>query len=258
MDKINLQPAIDNWWWAILLVLLFNAGRYILFPLIAYFICYRPGAKGLQKFKIQAAMPGKKQMRHELLYSFYSILIFSFILIIAYLLYSNGHTTIYTDINQYSYGYFFLTLVFMIVLHDTYFYWVHRLLHTKWFLKNIHWAHHRSVNPTPLAANAFHPGEAILLGIIVFPLITIWPVHILALLLFNTVVVTTNVVGHLGYEFVPQKMRSSLPGKYISSATHHNLHHKKSNKNFGLYFTFWDKLMKTLQNEIFITRNLKQ
>ena len=249
MDKINLQLSLNNWWWAILLVLVFNAGRYILFPLIAYLVCYRPGAKGLKKFKIQAAMPGKKQMRHELLYSFSSILIFSLILIIAYLLYINGHSTIYTSIRQHGYGYFFLSLMLMIILHDTYFYWIHRLLHTKWFLKNIHRVHHRSANPTPLAANSFHPLEAFFLGIIVFPLITIWPVHIFALLIFNSLVVVTNVIGHLGFEFVPTTLRNSVPGKYISSSTHHNLHHQKSNKNFGLYFTFWDKLMKTSQNE---------
>lgn len=249
MDKVNLQLSLSNWWWAILLVLIFNAGRYILFPLIAYFICYRSGLYGLKKFKIQTAMPGKKQMKHELLYSLSSICIFSLILIIAYLFYIDGHTTIYTDISKYGYGYFFLSIVLMILLHDTYFYWVHRLLHTRWFLKTIHRVHHRSANPTPLAANSFHPIEAIILGIIVFPLITIWPVHILALLIFNSLVVVTNVIGHLGFEFISPKLRNSKPGKYISSSTHHNLHHQKSNKNFGLYFTFWDRIMKTFQKD---------
>ncbi len=247
MDKLHLPAPLDHWWWAILLMLVFNTARYILVPLIAYLICYHSGPAWVKKFKIQAAMPGKKQMRHELLFSFSSILIFSVILFAAYLLYSNGHTTIYTDIHQYGYGYFFLTLVLMIILHDTYFYWVHRFLHTRWCFKKIHWVHHRSSNPTPLAANSFHPLEALVLGLIVFPLITIWPVHILALLLFNSIVVITNVVGHLGFEFLPSRLRTSSPGKYISSSTHHNHHHQKSNKNFGLYFTFWDTLMKTLQ-----------
>lgn len=249
MDKIHLQLAMNNWWWAILIVLVFNAGRYMLFPLVAYFICYRAGAKTLKRFKIQESLPGKKQMKHELLYSFYSIIIFSLLLIAAYLLYINGHSTIYTDIGRYGYGYFFLSILMMVVLHDTFFYWVHRLLHTKWFLKNIHSVHHRSANPTPLASNSFHPGEALILGLFVFPLITIWPVHVLALLVFNTIVVVTNVVGHLGFEFIPQRLRNGLPGKFISSATYHNLHHQKSTRNFGLYFTFWDRLMKTAQHE---------
>lgn len=246
MDKINLPPSLNNWWWAILLVLILNAGRYILLPGIAYWICYHPGLKWLKKFKIQMAMPSKKQIRHELLFSFSSILILSAILIAGYLLYINDRTTLYTDISRYGYGYFFLSLVMMIIFLDTYFYWVHRLFHTRWFLKNIHSVHHRSANPTPLAANSFHPLEALILGLVVFPLITIWPVHILALLLFNSFVAVTNVVGHLGFEFMPSKFRNSVPGKYFGSSTHHNLHHQKSNKNFGLYFTFWDKLMKTL------------
>ncbi len=254
MDKINFPPSLNNWWWAILLVLIFNAGRYILLPGIAYLICYRPGLKRLQKYKIQAANPGKKQVRHEILFSFSTIIIFTLILIAGYLLYINNCTTLYTNIRQYGYGYFFISIVIMITIHDTYFYWVHRLLHTRWFLKNIHRVHHRSANPTPLAANSFHPIEAFILGLIVFPLITILPVHIFALLLFNTLVVVTNVIGHLGFEFMPPHLRNSLPGQCITSSTHHNLHHQKSNKNFGLYFTFWDRLMKTLQNEIFRSR----
>jgi sterol desaturase/sphingolipid hydroxylase (fatty acid hydroxylase superfamily) len=34
-------------------------------------------------------------------------------------------------------------------------------------------------------------------------------------------------------------------GKWIIGATHHSLHHKQFKYNYGLYFTFWDKLKKT-------------
>jgi sterol desaturase/sphingolipid hydroxylase (fatty acid hydroxylase superfamily) len=33
--------------------------------------------------------------------------------------------------------------------------------------------------------------------------------------------------------------------KYKTASTHHNLHHEKFKGNYGLYFTFWDKWMKT-------------
>jgi sterol desaturase/sphingolipid hydroxylase (fatty acid hydroxylase superfamily) len=201
--------------------------------------------KWLKKFKIQPAIPGEKQMRHELLFSLSTILIFSGIGIIVYFLYSNGYTTVYTSISQYGWGYFFLSLAGMVIFHDTYFYWTHRLLHTRWFFKKIHKVHHRSSNPTPLAAYSFHPAEALIQSLIVFPIITIFPVHFFAFLLFTFLVLVMNVVGHLGFEFIPGKLRSSLPGKCLTSSTHHNLHHQKSNKNFGYYFTFWDKIMKT-------------
>ncbi len=250
MDIINLDPVLDNWGLLILVTLGFTSGRYLLLPGIAWLLCYYPGLKRLKKYKIQPSMPAKKQMKHELLYSCSTILIFSMVGIAVFLLYTRGYTTIYTNMSPHGWGYFFLTLVIMIILHDSYFYWTHRLLHTRWLFKKIHRVHHRSANPTPLAAYSFHPLEALLESLIVFPFITIWPVHLFAFLLFTFLVLLMNVIGHLGFEFIPDQVRNSLPGQYLTSATHHNLHHQKSNKNFGYYFTFWDKLMKTLQNEI--------
>ena len=58
-----------------------------------------------------------------------------------------------------------------------------------------------------------------------------------------------NVIGHLGYEFVSPERRKHPVFSLFTSSTHHNLHHQKTHKNFGYYFTFWDKLMKTLQKE---------
>ncbi len=250
MDKIHLPPIMNNGWLILLLVIAFTTVRYVLLVGIAWLVCYYPGVKSVRKFKIQPVKPRQKQMKHELLFSFSTIFIFSVIGISVYLLYINGYTTIYTDIGQHGWGYFFGSLGIMVIIHDTYFYWTHRLLHTKWFFKKIHTVHHRSSNPTPLAAYSFHPLEALIQGLIVFPFISILPVHIIAFLLFTSLVLVTNVIGHLGYEFFPRKFRNSLPGKYLTSSTNHNLHHQKSNKNFGYYFTFWDKLMKTLQNGI--------
>jgi len=250
MEKINLNPVLDNWWLATLVVLVFTTGRYLLLSGIAFVLCYKPGLKQLKKFKIQPAMPAKKQMKYELLFSFSTICIFSVIGIIVFLLYINGYTTIYTSISEHGWGYLFLSLVIMIILHDTYFYWTHRLLHTRWFFKKIHTVHHRSASPTPLAAYSFHPFEALIESLIVFLFVTVWPVHIFAFLFFTFLVLVMNVIGHLGFEFMPRKFRDSTPGKCLTSSTHHNLHHQKSNKNFGYYFTFWDKLMRTLQNEI--------
>ena len=249
MEKINFIPGLDSWWLVIFVVVAFTTGRYVLLTGIAFLLCYKPGLKQFKKFKIQPAIPAKKQMRYELFFSFSTIGIFSMIGIIVYILYINGYTTIYTNIGKHGWGYFFLSLVIMIILHDTYFYWTHRLLHTRWFFKKIHTVHHRSANPTPLAAYSFHPFEAFIETLIVFPFVTIWPVHIFAFLFFTFLVLVMNVIGHLGFEFMSQKFRDSTPGKCLTSSTHHNLHHQKSNKNFGYYFTFWDKLMKTSQNE---------
>ena len=54
-----------------------------------------------------------------------------------------------------------LQLVVMIILHDSYFYWCHRLLHTQPFW-NIHGIHHQASDPTVLTSHVFHYIETII------------------------------------------------------------------------------------------------
>jgi sterol desaturase/sphingolipid hydroxylase (fatty acid hydroxylase superfamily) len=54
-----------------------------------------------------------------------------------------------------------------------------------------------------------------------------------------------NVMGHLGYEIFPKGFINSSIGKWQNTSTNHNIHHQESNYNFGLYFTFWDRIMGT-------------
>jgi len=137
-----------------------------------------------------------------------------------------------------------MILIFMVLLHDTYFYWTHRLIHHSKLFKYVHKVHHSFKSPTPWASFAFHPLEAILsLGIIPIILFLI-PAHLLALLLFVTFLTLYNVIIHLGF---------SVPGlnqlKYSNTPEAHDYHHLKSKSNYGLYFTFWDKIMGTYHIE---------
>jgi sterol desaturase/sphingolipid hydroxylase (fatty acid hydroxylase superfamily) len=185
---------------------------------------------------------------YELVHSLSTICVFSVVGLVVYFLYINGNTTIYTDIKQHSWPYLFFSLLLMVLIQDSYFYWTHRLLHTRWFLKKIHVVHHRSTNPTPWAAYSFHPLEAFIESVIVFPFVTIFPVHIFVFLSFTFLMMLTNVIGHLGFEFIPNKIRNSRIGSCLTSSTHHNQHHQRGNRNFGYYFTFWDRMMRTLHN----------
>jgi sterol desaturase/sphingolipid hydroxylase (fatty acid hydroxylase superfamily) len=133
----------------------------------------------------------------------------------------------------------------MVLMHDTYFYWTHRLMHIPWLFRWIHATHHRSTNPTPWAAFSFHPGEAIIeAGIIVLIVITI-PCHPWAIGVFLLYMTTITVMGHLGYEIFPSRFRKSSIGQLQNTATNHDVHHRHSRYNYGLYFTFWDRLMGT-------------
>ncbi|MBL7846414.1 MAG: sterol desaturase family protein [Cyclobacteriaceae bacterium] len=229
-----------------LALFLLAIGRYFFLAGLAYLVCYYPGWKSLQRFKIQPKDPSRIQIRHELRYSLSTALIFSAIGILVLLLYLNGYTTLYTNPSEHGWAYLLLTLACMIVFHDAYFYWTHRLLHTPWLFRKIHSVHHRSVNPTPWAAYAFHPLEALLEALVVFPIITVFPVHLGIFILFTFIVVLMNVLGHLGFEFMPETFRNGK-GSWLTSSTHHNLHHQLFHWNYGYYFTWWDRWLKTLR-----------
>ncbi|POY36635.1 sterol desaturase family protein [Solitalea longa] len=246
-----MQSLITDWKVMSLLIFFIALGRYLFLAGSAYLICYKLGIKLLHRYKIQPKSPAEKQIKNELLFSLSTISIFSLVGIIVYFLYRKERTTIYLDINEHGWVYFFCSLVIMILLHDIYFYLTHRLLHTRWLLRNVHSVHHRSVNPTPLAAYCFHPVEAILQSLIVFPFVTILPINLFAFLLFTFLVLLMNVMGHLGFEFMSQRFRSSKIGMFFTSSTHHNLHHQKVNENYGYYFTWCDQLFKTIHKDTF-------
>jgi sterol desaturase/sphingolipid hydroxylase (fatty acid hydroxylase superfamily) len=128
----------------------------------------------------------------------------------------------------------------LIVVNDFYFYWMHRTLHHKYFYRRFHLTHHLSTNPTPLASFSFHPVETILEVIWIFPLVMIVPIEKHLLIAYATVSFLNNVKGHLSLDFFPKHTN-----RWINSSRHHSLHHKNFNSNFGLYFLFWDKLLKT-------------
>ena len=68
-----------------------------------------------------------------------------------------------------------------------------------------------------------------------------WPI----LFLWQILDLLNNMLGHLGYEIYPKNWVRLPFLKYKTASTHHNMHHEQFNGNYGLYFTFWDKLMHT-------------
>jgi ring-1,2-phenylacetyl-CoA epoxidase subunit PaaE len=141
----------------------------------------------------------------------------------------------------------FITL-FLFVVEDTYFYWMHKTVHSPKLYKYIHKVHHESIDTTPFTSYSFHPFEAAL-EIIPMGLIMIiayfFPVHILALFIWQILSIAFNVLGHSGYELFPSYWNNYWFLKWKLPATHHNMHHERFNGNYGLYFIWWDRIMET-------------
>lgn len=246
---LDIDTISNLSWWLILLgLIVYSAVRYFSLAGIAYYIFYRLPVKWLRKFKIQTRQPSAKQIQRELYYSLFTVIVFAFNGMGVYYLFLHGYTRLYLNINDYSYGYLGISFIALLFIHDTYFYWTHRLLHTKWLYKKVHVVHHLSVNPSPWTSYSFHPVEAFVESLIIFPLVTLFPVYLWAFLFFTFVVIVTNIIGHLGFEIFPNKIRNSKLGRFLASSTYHNLHHQRNKINFGYYFSFWDKVMGTCKD----------
>ncbi len=198
--------------------------------------------------KIQSRFPKNSDVLREMGYSVLTIAIFS---LVSLILFTHPKvaplTTRYKDIHQYGWVYYFLAYPLMFVMHDTYFYFTHRLMHHKRLFKWFHLVHHQSTNPSPWAAYAFHPLEAVVeAGIVVVFMFTI-PMHITHVMIFFLMMIIYNVYGHLGYELYPKGFSKHMIGKWINTSINHNQHHQYFKGNYGLYFLFWDRVFGTLR-----------
>lgn len=214
------------------------AGAFYLF----FYICNK---KFFWRVKIQQRYAKNKDIIRDIKYSFLTIIIFFAVTLLVVWANEQGYTLIYAPADKYGYAWCYLNVWIMIILHDAYFYWTHRFLHWKPIFSRVHKTHHLSRNPTPFSAYAFHPIEAIInAGIIPLIAFTI-PSHMSAIKSFFIVQLILNVYGHLGYELYPKWVTSHWLTKLSNTSTHHNLHHQFVKSNYGLYFNFWDWIMKT-------------
>jgi Delta7-sterol 5-desaturase len=229
--------------------ILFTIGsRYFFIAGIAFLLFYLVLKNRLRLPKIQPRFPRLKDYGREMGYSALTVCIFG---LVPLLIIKNPavlpHTTFYTKVDQFGWAYFFLAFPLMFILHDTYFYWTHRLMHHPRLFRLFHLVHHESINPSPWAAYAFHPLEAVVeAGIFLIFLFTI-PIHPLHLAIFFFIMIVYNVYGHLGFELYPRGFNRHWLGKWINTSVNHNLHHQYFKGNYGLYFTFWDRVMHTIR-----------
>lgn len=222
--------------------------RYLLLASLAFLIFYVLLKKKIAGKKIQQKFPRLLDYTREIGFSILTVFIMAFIPAIVIGSPSlSKYTRFYTDIHQHSMTWFVLAFPVMAIIHDTYFYWMHRVIHHPKIFKYVHLVHHQSTNPTPFAAYAFHPLEAILEAGIFLVFVFSIPVHFYHLIFFFLFMIIYNVYGHLGWELYPKGFSKHWLGKWINTSVNHNMHHQYFKGNYGLYFLFWDRLMGTIR-----------
>ena len=136
--------------------------RYYLLAGLVFLLFYIVLKNKIIHKKIQLLFPKNSDYLREIGYSTLTMLMFAFIPV--FFIYNPAvkiYTTLYPNMSDYGWVYYFAAFPIMFVIHDTYFYWTHRIMHHKSLFNVMHLVHHKSTNPSPWAAYAFHPLEAI-------------------------------------------------------------------------------------------------
>jgi lathosterol oxidase len=220
--------------------------RYLIAASVAFLIFYVLFRKYIASKKIQPTFPNTSDYLRDIFYSVLSVLIFGVIGILTFRI-LRPYSFLYADFADHSTGYYIFTFVFLFFVHDAYFYAIHRLMHRPKLFKHIHLVHHKSTNPSPWTAYAFHPLEAILEALVILLMTFILPVHITVIGFLMLFQIFYNVYGHLGFELFPKRFHKTWIGRYVNTSVAHNQHHGKFHGNYGLYTLIWDRVFGTVR-----------
>lgn len=226
-------------------IFIVDALRYLIPAALVFTLFYVGGHAWLVHRKIQRVPLHFAQVRREIFYSLTSALIFATTGLGVFWLIRLGFTQVYTDIGKLGYLYVPFSVVLALIIHDAYFYWTHRLLHSRILYRHVHRTHHLSTSPSPWAAYAFHPVEAVIQSLIVPLMVLVVPIHPAPLAVFLLIQIVRNVLGHSGFEMFPSWFMKSPVLRLFQSNTEHDLHHRFTHGNYGLYFTWWDRMLGT-------------
>lgn len=140
-------------------------------------------------------------------------------------------------------------LLFITVIDDVWFYFMHRYLHeNKVLLKKIHSIHHRAHTPFPLEYLYVHPVEWMLGSIGTFLgcalVIVAMPLSVYT---FWAFVILRNLHEIHIHSDLKIPILKNIP--LISPVEDHDVHHAKLNGNYASTFRIWDRIMNTRYKE---------
>jgi Delta7-sterol 5-desaturase len=181
------------------------------------------------------------QRLREFGHSMVTVVVFSLVGASVLLGYHAGLMKIYFEPADYGWPWLVTSFFMMVVLHDAWFYWTHRLMHHRRLFGWTHLTHHRSLAPTPWTAYSFAPTEALVQALFLPVFLLVVPAHQVVIFLWMAHMVVRNVAGHTGVELMPRAWLAGWWGRWLTTTLHHEMHHAHGYANYGLYFTWWDK-----------------
>lgn len=243
----SLPDLSQPFWFLIATIVSFLvvAGRYFLAAGMFYLVFYKWFPGKWRQRRISSRPASSKQFRKEVQWSIVTASIFALAGSVTALLWQKGYTKLYLRVEDYPLWWMPLGLVAAMLLHETYYYWLHRWMHRPAIFRIVHKVHHESNITSPWTAFSFHPLEGLLQAIFLPALLVLMPMHLYILLAQLTIMTFSSVINHLDIEIYPRNFHRHRLGRWLIGASHHALHHKQFRYNYGLYFTFWDKWKRT-------------
>ncbi|WP_019506671.1 sterol desaturase family protein [Pleurocapsa sp. PCC 7319] len=189
-------------------------------------------------------LPSRKAIKNDIALSIITTVALAICAALVMTIYDSGATRIYRSIDDYGTWYLIASFLIVILLQDACFYFLHRGFHHPQLFKWLHRGHHRSKHPTPWTSFALDFPEALIQGIFLVAIVFFIPLHFYVLALLLITMTVWALVNHLGFELFPRFPHHWL-GQWFISSDHHALHHQIYTRHYGLYFTFWDRLLST-------------
>lgn len=219
--------------------------RYLAIAGAVYALIWKRSPEKVGGHRLNPDSPRPAVIRHEIKLSLLSSWIYALPAALAYEAWKHGGTLVYLDVGTYGWPWLIVSGLIYLVVQDTYYYWLHRIIHHKAIFKYVHAGHHRSRQPTPFASFSFDALEAAANAWVTPALVFLVPIHPAVILALLTLMTVLAVLNHAGWEVLPDWLVRGPIGAVLISATHHSAHHTRFTCNYGLYFRFWDRVMGT-------------
>ncbi|KAF3023127.1 hypothetical protein E8E14_013703 [Neopestalotiopsis sp. 37M] len=177
----------------------------------------------------------KNQVRQEIVSSMSAVPFINLMTLPIFLAEVRGHSLLYTNVDEYGWGFMVLSTVLYMAFNDIAIYWIHRLEHHPSVYKYIHKPHHKWIVPTPFAALAFHPADGFVQSLPYHIFVFVCPMQRYLYLVMFVLVQIWTILIHDG-----DMITGHWVEKFINSPAHHTLHHMYFTVNYGQYFTWAD------------------
>jgi Delta7-sterol 5-desaturase len=176
------------------------------------------------------------QIGREIVRSLISVMVFGVYGLVTFLAWRNSLVQIELHPSWYK---VVGDVALLLAWNEVHFYFMHRLLHTRWLYRHVHRIHHESVVPTPFSTYSFHWLEAVLLGSVMILPMLFFKFSVVALLVLPVMSIAFNSIGHCNYNVF-----ASHPSMH-SASLEHSQHHLRVSGNYGFYLPFLDTLART-------------